>query len=318
MGDVGLTIKPQISGPAWWPGGASFGADFANGRYMRLGRHVPIADAISVARGSEKYGIDGPGMLRLFAPGILARTERGALIEPAATNVVRYSQEIEHSTWQKFATSVTANAGFSPDGTLTADRITPTSASAIHRVMNLSATLSAGTAYSVLIYLKADGIRFVYVNTDAALGARIAVDLVTGGFVTGGATPSDALVSVLANGWREVRLRGIATGTSTNLWLQANNSLSSSDQTWSPDGSAGFLAWGAMISATKGSYVATAAGEAARSADVVTLQLPPGNHNLTLTFDDNSTQALVGASGAFVLPTPLNRPQVKRILAMPA
>jgi hypothetical protein len=318
MGDVGLTIKPQISGPAWWPGGASFGADFANGRYMRLGRHVPFADAISLVRGSEKYGIDGPGALSLFAPGTLARTERGALIEPAATNVVRYSQEFDNAIWQKFATSVTANAGLAPDGTLTADRITPTSASAIHRVMNLSATLSAGTAYSVLVYLKADGIRFVYVNTDAALGARIAVDLVTGGFVTGGATPSDALVSVLANGWREVRLRGVATGSSTNLWLQANSSLSSSDQTWSPDGSAGFLAWGAMVSSAKGSYVATGASEAARSADIVTLQLPAGSHNLTLTFDDNSTQALAGVSGAFVLPTPLNRPLIKRIVGMPA
>lgn len=316
---VGVTLDlQQGAGSAWWPAGASFGADFAGGRFMRLGLHTAQSETIGFARTGSKLAADTDGRLQTFGTDALAVTNRGALIEAAATNQLLHSQGYDQATWQKYAVSVTAGAGAAPDGTNTACRIAPSNASALHRTLNTSASLTGGTAYYLLVYLKADGIRYVYVNADAALGARIGVDLQTGGFVTGGATPSDALVTHLADGWREVRLRGVATGSATNLWLQANSSLSSSDQTWAADGTSGFLAWGAMVSAVKGSYVPTTTTASTRAADGLTLNLPAGTHTLTYTFDDGSTQVVVGASGSYPVPTDLSRPVIRRITATAA
>lgn len=318
MVGVSLGLQPAATPAAWWPQGALFGADFAAGRYMRGGLHAALDTTIGFARPGSKYAADAEGRLKLFGTDALPRTARGVLIEPAATNLLLQSQDHDNATWQKFAATVTPAAGLAPDGTGTACRVVPTATAALHRTLNTSATLVAGTPYHLLVYLKADGVRHVYVNGDAALGCRIAVDLQTGGFVTGGTTASEGLVTHLADGWREVRLRGVATGTASNLWLQANSSLSASDQNWTPDGSAGFLVWGAMISAVRSSYVRTTTMPMSRPADALVLKLPPGTHDLTYTFDDGSTQVASGAVGTIPVPTSLSRPLIRRVTAMPA
>lgn len=80
---------PPVS--AWWPAGARFAADFVNDRYMRGGANIAAASAYTLVRASAKYAEDSAASWRVFGPNMLARTDRGALIEPAAQNLIANS-----------------------------------------------------------------------------------------------------------------------------------------------------------------------------------------------------------------------------------
>ena len=64
------------------------------------------------------------------------RVNSAGLIEIARTNLALYSEEFDNIYWTKVTTNITANTAIAPDGTMTADTFTPTSAvttSAIQR-----------------------------------------------------------------------------------------------------------------------------------------------------------------------------------------
>jgi hypothetical protein len=69
--------------------GAPFALSFAEGLYRINGTYVPAASAFSVARNSTKLAQDVSGHWWSFANDVAALTNRGLLIEPASTNVLR-------------------------------------------------------------------------------------------------------------------------------------------------------------------------------------------------------------------------------------
>ena len=69
--------------------GAPFALSFAEGLYRINGAYVPAASAFTVARSSTKLAQDASGHWWSFANDVAALTNRGLLIEPAATNVLR-------------------------------------------------------------------------------------------------------------------------------------------------------------------------------------------------------------------------------------
>jgi hypothetical protein len=80
----------------------------------------------TVTRASTKLRIGSNGLYGSVANNVPAfefnadGTYRGLLVEPAATNLVLYSQEFDNAYWAGSAI-VTANTHVSPDGTTTAD-----------------------------------------------------------------------------------------------------------------------------------------------------------------------------------------------------
>ena len=82
---MGLNARQNLP---WWPMGAVFAVDFVNDRYMRDGVSIPAAQAYSLVRASSKLADDSNGVWHSFGPNVLARTDKGALIEPAAENFV--------------------------------------------------------------------------------------------------------------------------------------------------------------------------------------------------------------------------------------
>jgi hypothetical protein len=83
---VGLNLWTAPS--AWWPPGASFGADFTANRYMRDGLQAEASATYSLARSSSKYAADADGNFALFDADIPARTVLGLSVEPATTNLL--------------------------------------------------------------------------------------------------------------------------------------------------------------------------------------------------------------------------------------
>jgi len=116
---------------------------------------------------------------------------KGLLVEPGATNLLTYSQQIDNAAWQNnlFANwsvaTVTANARVAPDGTTTADRVLfDGSLKNVMQVVTVSANQiytfsiyaigNVGNTYSAGIYLHiAQGLDNVLVGGDSVASLRI-------------------------------------------------------------------------------------------------------------------------------------------------
>jgi hypothetical protein len=79
------------------------------------------------------------------------------LLEPAATNLLIYSEQFDNTlSWQAANVSVTPNAAIAPDGTMTADMITDTSATVEgHIAVNLDITANDGITRTFSCFVKA-------------------------------------------------------------------------------------------------------------------------------------------------------------------
>jgi hypothetical protein len=88
---LGLSVGKMVArgSGAWWPPQAVYAADFMTGRYMIGGVEVPASAAFTFARASTKLAPDRSGIYHAFAVDELARTDRGAWLEPASTNYIR-------------------------------------------------------------------------------------------------------------------------------------------------------------------------------------------------------------------------------------
>lgn len=76
-----------------------------------------------------------------------------AVIENAATNLLKYSEEFDNSIWTKTGCSVAVNSTIGPDGLYTSDKLVSTSADGY--VFQLVPALSS-TVYSFSIYIRSD------------------------------------------------------------------------------------------------------------------------------------------------------------------
>jgi hypothetical protein len=195
---------------------------------MALDFLQPFLDSrITFSRGSNATLVDATGKIT-YAPN----------------NLLYGSKDLTSSSWTKTAGSAAVVTSAAPDGT-NATSFTPDTTNSIHRVVgNIGATVSPGNGF-VSFYLKSNGVRYVYINCNAATGVQTAVDLQTGSTVTAAGTNVTA-VSV-GNGWWQVSAKGVGA-TTTQLFLQANTSLVAADQTYIGDGTSSFLFWQGSVS----------------------------------------------------------------------
>jgi hypothetical protein len=93
---------------------------------------------------------DGTGDLTFTRASSATRVQSDGLIEKVRTNLVLRSEEFDNASWNKVATTVTANAEISPDGTQDAETMTVSiSDSRVDQTMSLG----AGT-YTFSVYVK--------------------------------------------------------------------------------------------------------------------------------------------------------------------
>lgn len=86
---LGLKLTPLNWRPRqWWPQGASSAIDFIANRSMFNGLESPLDSILEFSRGSTKLAADASGNYHGFAEDQLARTNRGASLEPQATELL--------------------------------------------------------------------------------------------------------------------------------------------------------------------------------------------------------------------------------------
>jgi hypothetical protein len=194
----------------------------------------------------------------------------GLLVEEQRSNLVTYSEQFDNAIWFKADVSVTANAAVSPDGTTTADSVTPTTNSILHEIYNTFSSTS-GITYTGSYYVKANGYRYVQLLGPMLVFAEYAnFDLLTGTRTAG--TTGFGTIESVGNGWYRISISAAALSTSaTARWSLAVMPSGTSVRAapFAGDGTSGIFAWGGQTEAGSfaTSYIPTVASQVTRAAD---------------------------------------------------
>jgi len=196
----------------------------------------------------------------------------GALIEAAATNLVRYSQLLDNSSWRKQNSIISSSGSRSPDGTTNAFKLKEDKNSSSHYIApDNSISTSSGSTYTFSAFMKASERKWAYFNIN---GSTVHFDLANGKVGTFNPSYIGTFVESAGNGWYRcsATFKADSSSTSTKIGPEPSNSTPS----YRGDGSSGILVWGIQLE--KGdkmtSYIRTKENSVTRSADEVVLPKP--------------------------------------------
>ena len=282
----------------------------------------------TLTRGSAASRVDASGRIvslgsdaARFDYDPATRALRGLLIEPARSNLLGRSEQLQLATLSNM--NVTPDVATAPDGATTMDRLVPVSAAA-GIYASLLYTKTVTTTYCLSAFFKGGGgVRCAVLSGHSVSTGRLAWFDLDGGTVAQlGPNVASASMRDYGNGVWRCAITFTGSNSQHNM-LFANKVAGSTDGS-SFTGAESVLAWGAMLeegdSAT--SYVATPDTNAvARAADVLTLDwrsvgVADGAITARATFDDLSTQTLaitVSGGTASLTSAVLNRPRLRRI-----
>jgi hypothetical protein len=200
---------------------------------------------------------------------------RGFLVEEARTNLLTYSEQFDNAAWTKGNTTVVANSTTAPDGTTTADTVTPTATSGTHLVRQVAANGALVCAQTV--FYKPNGYTKVAIREDFVVGQYASFDCTGAGSVINKTAAATASITAFPNGW--YRLTLVPTTALANqgmgVYVMADGYTTGdpAGYSFSGNGTSGGFIWGAQLEAGAfaTSYIPTIASTVTRSADVATI-----------------------------------------------
>lgn len=239
----------------------------------------------------------------------------GILVEEARTNLCTYSEKFDNAAWSTTEITVAADSTTAPDGTSTADKITPSTGTNYHRINNAAAA-AADTTGTLSCYIKPNGYTQVALRENSSTGSAAVFDLTGSGSVVGthapgGTTINSATVTALPNGWYRCAFSYTKGGSSTSsLGIYViDGSWASGDPhsvTYAGDGTSGCYVWGAQheIGAFPTSYIPTLGSTVTRAADNISLAtsaFPYSGTECTLYVRFTNTNSAANASAAILV-----------------
>jgi hypothetical protein len=266
--------------------------DFVNSYYRNSGNDSTFANSINHSRASSATMVNSSGTLVTVGSGVprlghhvwsgSAWVNEGILHESEArTNIVTYSNDYTNSSWVKTRSTITTNAGLSPDGTLNADKLIPDAQNNNHSQLFIANLENAADNYSFSVYVASAGYGFATVNIgthwisdyygvviDLSNGTKTAT--YTGGAQTDKSCTVEAVgsfyrVTISGNGEKYYFVGASDTGTFTphSYGLKA----------FVGDGTSGILVYGAQLElgSTPSSYIPTSGSTVTRAADILTV-----------------------------------------------
>lgn len=244
----------------------------------------------------------------------------GLLVEPAATNLFKYSEAL--GSWDGPSNvTIGANAVAAPDGATTADKLAETAASGDHRILH-SDTAAPNGPVTASVFLKAAERTFalVQISDFATAGTETPINLSNGAKGTSTAAgawsaPSAVTQEIGGGYYRASHTATKGAGTqAVPIIFTATDILGTTN--YAGAAGSGLYVWGMQVEtgSVATSYIPTNGSTTTRAADSLSFTVPAGVSTLRYTFDDLSTQDVVVAPGAYTVPTTLNRARIRGIV----
>lgn len=252
-------------------------------RYCYTGDGVPKVakkPVVTFSRASTATYFDSSGVLRTAAvdvprlnydPSDLSKAP-SYLVEPAATNLLTYSDQLDNIVWAKWQSSILVNVTTAPDGSSTADKIVENLTNNSHTAES-GCNVVSGTTYTFSCFVKSVERNFAYVGMHATgFGTELIADFnLTYKTLVTTSAGSAATIQDVGGGW--LRLSISATAVSTGycgFYIGTSRSSGAIGRVYTGDGVSGIHAWGAQIEigATATSYIPTTTAPVTRAADI--------------------------------------------------
>jgi len=238
----------------------------------------------TVDRNSTKYVLGSGGTIISYAtdePAFEFNADgsyKGLLVEPAATNICKHSEDIT-TTWIPFQATITANATTAPDGNTTADKLADDSATGTGIVSVYQfITVSAATKYTASVFLKADpdGLAFARLEAyqyDGATSGTQYFGLSGDGSLGTAVNLDDSSITKYPDGWYRCSITWTQGAADTSFTFAINVADSISNATVDRDGTSSIFVWGAQVEASPiaTSYIPTTTASVTRNKDDITL-----------------------------------------------
>jgi len=263
---------------------------------LRFTTSLPAS--VSYSRTGAATALTSGGVIVPFAANAPQITDRGLLLEPAATNLLLRSQEFDNASWVKARATITADATTSPDGTTNADAFNEDATAASgHDLTQAISKAASAIAYTSSVFAKKGGRDWICVtNWDGSSnGNRFWFNVntgVIGSTATFGTPFTSTSYSILqaANGFW-CCLTTFTTNTSTNL-TTTFYSCAADGSTAPATGlnAVGLYMYGAqLLTGAGGSYIPTTNASAARGLPACTTTVPPGKTVARATYGTSNT-----------------------------
>ena len=158
-------------------------------------------------------------------------------------NLLTRTEEFGTSPWIKVgAQSVTSDAAVAPNGTTTAEKLIPSSASDLQAIYQ-GQTFSAVT-YTASVYAKAAEYSWLFVRVDGVSNGYVFFNLSSGTIGTQ-ETGRTGSISSQGNGWYRCTVTWTSTGGTGNVLIGASNA--NATPVFAGNGTSGILVWGAQL-----------------------------------------------------------------------
>ena len=225
---------------------------------------------LSVGRNRQSFG-DADAQAFIAATGLTGTTETTAVRKLVANlktyglwskmkaiypfvsdtiNLVSYSEDLSNGVYTNANLTVATNSTTAPDGTNTADRLTPTTFSGAHDIKQTITDSTSQCTYSV--YLKANGYNYVNlnINDNVANGAGALFDLSNGTIVGdiligSGWTVISKSITSAGNGWYRCVITINAAGSTRKCEIGPRDTNSTAwTYLFAGNNTSGIYAWG--------------------------------------------------------------------------
>jgi hypothetical protein len=196
------------------------------------------------------------------------------VVEPQRTNLALRSEEFDNATWTTngLNATVSANVTTSPDGTSSADAILTTITNGLHYIQQRTGSATAGTTYTMSIYVKKLGYDYCRIETSNTATAYAIFRFSTKELTIGGGqvVANSGKVTEMSDGWFRIQMSILPAASATwRWWVECLNDVGS--QAFVGDITKGLYVWGFQfeVGSYATSYIPTTSAAVTRNADVI-------------------------------------------------
>jgi hypothetical protein len=237
------------------------------------------AGDMTVVRATTATRVNSAGLIESVAINVprLDYTDStcpSLLVEPQRTNLALRSEEFDNATWTTngLNATVSANVTTSPDGTSSADAILTTITNGLHYIQQRTGSATAGTTYTMSIYVKKLGYDYCRIETSNTATAYAIFRFSTKELTIGGGqvVANSGKVTEMSDGWFRIQMSILPAASATwRWWVECLNDVGS--QAFVGDITKGLYVWGFQfeVGSYATSYIPTTTAAVTRNADLI-------------------------------------------------